>query len=372
MSEKSRVQSVYIHIPFCKSKCKYCSFVSGVDLTKKTGYLYSLLKEIDYYYNHEPLKTFYIGGGTPSLLEYDELKKIISKFEFRENCEKTIEVNPNDITPNYAKGLKELGFNRISMGAQSFDNEILKIIGRRHTKEEVYTAVQILREVGFDNISLDLIYGLPTQTIEGFRHDIEEVMSLDVEHLSLYGLKIDEGCFFYNNRPQNLPDDDIQADMYLLAGETVRKNGFNHYEISNYSKSGYKSRHNTNYWKCGEYYGFGLSAHGYVERIRYSNTSDLTEYLNSPTSREYGKFLTEKEKLEEDIFLGFRLSEGINTIEINKKFNIDFDKKYKTILEKYLDSGHIEKTENGYRLSDNQNSNGFLLSNIILSEFISD
>lgn len=364
------VKSAYIHIPFCKSKCKYCSFVSGTDFGKKTGYLYSLLKEIDYYYTGDSLDTLYIGGGTPSVFDTEDIKKLADKFNFSENAEKTIEVNPNDITSEYADGLMRAGFNRISIGAQSFDDNILNIIGRRHSKSEIYRAVEILKRSGFDNISLDLIYGLPEQDIEKFKYDLNEVINLDVQHVSLYGLKIDEGCYFYNDMPQNLPDDDLQADMYLLACEVLKGAGFNHYEVSNFSKTGRESRHNSNYWMCGEYYGFGLSAHGYVDGVRYSNVKELEEYLDSPTSHEYGKFLTEKEKLEEKIFLGFRLTQGLDIQAINFEFNIDFEEKYKKVLDKYLKTSHIEKTDKGYKLSDNKTNNGFLLSNIILSDFI--
>ena len=183
-------------------------------------------------------------------------------------------------------------------------------------------------------------------------------------------MKIEDGCYFYNHYPSDVPDDDVQADMYLLAGEITSANGFEHYEISNYSKPNFHSQHNTNYWKCGQYYGFGLSAHGYVDEVRYSNYSDLNKYLDSPTSHEFGKFLNKKEMLEEKIFLGLRLAEGINVSDINKKFGIDFDEKYKTVISKYLDSGHILKTDKGYKFSDNKDTNGFLLSNLILSEFI--
>ena len=290
-------KSTYIHIPFCKSKCKYCSFVSTENLDKKTGYLYSLLKEIDYYYEDNHLDTLYFGGGTPSVMGLDELEKIVKKFNFNENTEVTIELNPNDITEEYANGLKSLGFNRVSIGAQSFNDEILKYIGRRHSSDEIYRSVEIIKNAGFENISLDLIYGLPNQTVKDFEKDLNNIVSTGVKHISLYGLKIDEGCYFYNNPPENIPDEDIQADMYLLAGELTSENGFNHYEISNYSKPDYESKHNSNYWRAGEYYGFGLSAHGYKDGIRYANTSDLSEYLNNPTSHEYGKFLTEKEKL---------------------------------------------------------------------------
>ena len=362
------VQSVYIHIPFCVKKCKYCSFVSFETLDKRRGYLYSLLKEIDYYYKGEPLKTFYIGGGTPSVMTIDELAKIVGKFKFEPDCERTIELNPNDVSNDYAQGLKILGFNRISLGSQSFDNNILKLIGRRHEAHEIVNAVEILRKNGFENISLDLIYGLPTQSVDGFRNDLNCIFKLDVPHISLYGLKIDEGSYFYLHEPENLPDDDTQADMYLLANRLVREHGLNHYEISNYAKKGFESRHNTNYWKCGEYYGFGVSVHGYENGVRYSNKTNLSDYMENPIDREFGKFLTIQEQLEERIFLGFRLEEGIDIEQINSEFGIDFEEKYKDVLQKY--SEYLVKTPNGYKLSNDSEHNGFLMSNIILSEFL--
>lgn len=362
------VQSVYIHIPFCVKKCKYCSFVSFESLQNKKGYLYSLLKEIDYYYKGEPLKTFYIGGGTPSVMSVDELGKIVNKFEFEPDCERTIELNPNDVTKEYAEGLLGLGFNRVSLGSQSFDDKILELIGRRHSSDEIVGAVETLKECGFENISLDLIYGLPTQTIKGFESDLQRVFELDVQHISLYGLKIDEGSYFYTHVPENLPDDDKQADMYLLANKLVRENGFEHYEVSNYAKPGFYSRHNTNYWLCGEYYGFGVSAHGYEDGVRYSNTANLSEYMNDPVSREYGEFLTAQKQLEERIFLGFRLEEGLDVQSINNDFGIDFEKKYSNVLRKYSD--YFIKTDKGYKLSNDNEKNGFLISNIILSDFL--
>lgn len=365
----ANTKSAYIHIPFCKSKCKYCSFISTETLDKKLGYLYSLLKEIDYYYDGETLDTIYFGGGTPSVMELQELEKILKKFNFNNTAEITIEVNPNDITKNYINGLKTLGFNRISIGAQSFDDILLKYIGRRHSADEIYKAVELIK-ADFNNINLDLIYGLPNQTVDCFQKDLEAIVGLNPEHVSLYGLKIDNGCYFYNNPPENLPNEDMQADMYLLANEILSKHGYDHYEISNYSKPNYNSRHNSNYWRCGEYYGFGLSAHGYKDDLRYSNTSNLSEYLNNPTSHEYGKFLTEQEKLEEKIFLGLRLKEGICIEEINKLFNIDFEKKYEKTINKYLKTGHLEKTEKGYSLSDKKDNNGFLISNVILADFL--
>lgn len=358
------VTSAYIHIPFCLSKCRYCSFVSFDTLAKKTGYLYSLLKEIDYYYQGETLKTLYFGGGTPSLMTVDELNKILKKFNYDESTEITIEVNPDSVDKEYLKGLKEIGFNRLSIGSQTFDDKLLTDIGRRHNAQQIFDTIEFARQAGFENISVDLIYGLPNQTLDMLKNDLEIVKTLDITHVSLYGLKIDEGCYFYNHYPKNVPDDDTQADMYLEVIKTL--NEFQHYEISNFAKQGYESKHNLNYWREGEYYGFGVASHGFVDNVRYSNYRTLEQYMNNPVSHEFGKFLTEQEKLEESIFLGFRIAEGVDEQKINQKFGINFSEKYKNTLEKYLATGHIIKTGKGYRLSDE----GFLVSNLILSEFI--
>ena len=356
--------SVYIHIPFCLSKCKYCSFISFPNIDKKVGYLHSLLKEIDYYYKGELLNTIYFGGGTPSLMEINELKKILDKLNFNQDTEITIEVNPDSVDEKYLLGLKDIGFNRLSIGSQSFDDNILSQIGRRHNSNQIFQTIELAQKAEFKNISVDLIYGLPNQTLDMFKKDLDIVNSLPIQHVSLYGLKIDEGCYFYKHYPEDVPDDDTQADMYLTAIEQLKD--FEHYEISNFAQKGFESKHNLNYWKENEYYGFGIAAHGFVDGIRYSNYETFDKYLNNPTEREFGKFLTDQEQLEESIFLGFRIAEGININTINERFNINFDSKYKNIIDKYTQTGHIIKTKNGYKLSNQ----GFLVSNIILSEFI--
>lgn len=356
----------YIHIPFCKSKCNYCSFTSFTDNSSITPYVYSLLKEIETNYEQEPLKTLYIGGGTPSILPLNLLEKIIKKFKFQDNPEITIEANPCDITDDYLNSLYNLGINRISLGVQTFNDDILKIIGRRHNSEQASTALKIIKNSKIKNFSADLIYGLPSQTEEVFKTDLKTLLEYAPNHISLYGLKIEESCYFYKNPPQNLPDDDFQADLYLWGVNELKKSGFEHYEISNFSKPDFESKHNLNYWNNGNYYGFGVSAHGYIDGIRYNNTIELKKYIDSPTFHEYGKELTPEEKLQEEVFLGFRKCDGINITKINEKYGIDFDKKYEIPLKKYLETNHIEKTAEGYKLT----LNGVLLSNIILSDFL--
>lgn len=354
--------NVYIHIPFCKSKCHYCSFISFPKLELKEDYLNALKQEIKHRYRGEKLNTLYFGGGTPSILEPNEFEEIINLFNFNNNAEITTELNPENITEEYLKNLKNTKINRLSFGSQTFNDKILKAIGRRHNAQDIEKAVKLAQQVGFDNISLDFIYGLPNQTIEDFTKDLLHACKLNIQHISLYGLKIDEECYFYKNPPKNLPDEDNQADMYLKAIETL--SDFEHYEISNFCKKGFHSKHNLNYWENNNYYGFGCAAHGYENGIRYFNYTDLNKYINNPTTFENSHKLSKQEQLEEEIFLGFRKMEGINITEIQNKFNIDFENKYKTTLEKYKD--YFEKTKNGYKLSNN----GILISNIILSEFL--
>ena len=353
-------ENAYIHIPFCKSKCKYCSFVSYPDIELKKQYIIALNNEIKKNYKGELLKTLYFGGGTPSLLSPNEFWEIINNFNINNSTEITTELNPENITEGYLKSLKNIGINRLSFGCQTFNDEILKFIGRRHNAIDAINAVSFARNCGFENINLDLIYGLPNQTIEMFENDLKKAVELKIPHISLYGLKIDENCYFSKHMPSNLPNEDIQADMYLKANEILKN--YNHYEISNFSQNGFESKHNLNYWDNNSYYGFGVAAHGYENNIRYNNTDNLKDYIKNP-KRHFHKLSTQ-EQLEEEIFLGFRKGEGIDIEEINKKYKIDFKRNYGMIIEKY--SKYFEKTSNGYKF----NNNGFLISNNILSEFL--
>lgn len=326
----------------------------------------ALKKEILNRYKGETLKTIYIGGGTPSLLSPEQINSVLELFNLSENTEITIELNPETITFDYLLQLKNLGINRLSFGCQTFNDEILKYIGRRHNSQDVKNVVKFAQNAGFKNISLDFIYGLPNQTIEMFENDLKFAIQLDIEHISLYGLKIDENCYFAKNPPENLPDDDIQADMYLKAIEILKQNDYEHYEISNFSKKGFNSKHNMNYWNNSTYYGFGCSAHGYENGIRYANETNLEKYIQNPLTPKTSHTLTEQEKLEEEIFLGFRKMSGINIEEINKKFNINFTEKYGKILKKYLSLKYLSETNSGFKLTDD----GILISNVILSEFL--
>ena len=356
------INSAYIHIPFCKSKCKYCSFVSYTNLELKDSYLFALKDEINNFYNREYLKTLYFGGGTPSNLSAEEFEQIIKLFNISDNTEITVELNPETINLEYLQELKSLGVNRLSFGCQTFNDDILKFIGRRHSSVDVLNAVSYSKQAGFKNISIDFIYGLPNQKLGDFKKDLLRAIELDIQHISLYGLKIDENCYFAKYPPDNLPDDDAQANMYLLAIELLSKNNFEHYEISNFSKKGFNSKHNFNYWDNNFYYGFGCAAHGYVNGERYYNSVNLEEYI----SHNYRNLhrVTAQEQLEEEIFLGLRKMSGIDIERINEKFSIDFLKKYHNILDKYKD--YFEVNQRCLKLTDR----GILISNVILADFL--
>jgi len=357
-------KNAYIHIPFCKSKCNYCTFVSFDSLEIKKQYLESLSVQIKSEYKQERLNTLYFGGGTPSLLSIDEISSVIKLFNFADNPEITVEVNPDSVDKKYLSDLRKIGVNRLSIGTQTFDDKVLKLIGRRHNSEQVFSALNFAIEAGFDNISLDFIYGLPTQKMDDFETDLLKAVALPIQHISLYGLKIEEGCHFYKKMPKSLPDLDLQADMYLKAIEVLKNAGFEHYEVSNFSRSGFNSKHNLNYWDNNSYYGFGCAASGYDEGIRYQMEPDLLKYISNPISRDFEQELTQGEILEEEIFLGLRKLSGINVDKINTKFGINFNEKYAKIIEKY--SRYFKKNTNMLAFNDE----GILISNEILQEFI--
>lgn len=359
-------KNAYIHIPFCVKKCNYCAFTSYNNLQRKKDYIDALLVEVNTNYQKEKLNTLYFGGGTPSLLSVEDVSKIISCFNFSENAEVTIEVNPNKLKFEYLSELRRLGINRLSIGAQTFNEQILREIGRLHSVDDIFLSVKNARKSGFKNISLDLIYGLPNQSLADFGISLKKVIEIGVEHISLYGLKIEEDTYFYKNPPQKLPDEDMQADMYLLAKNVLSEAGFSRYEISNFAKKGFESRHNLNYWNANTYYGFGCGAHGYENNIRYENEENLENYILNPLNKKHKYELTKQEKIEEQIFLGFRKTSGIDVNSLKEKFGYDFETCHDQTINKFLKTGHLIKTKQGYALT----STGFLLSNLILSEFL--
>lgn len=309
-----KIKSVYIHIPFCNSICSYCDFCKVVyNHDWIEPYLNRLLEEIDNAYLGEEIETIYIGGGTPSCLNIQELEqlfKIINKFHKSNNIEFTFECNINDLEEEKLKFLYQNGVNRLSIGAESFDKEKLKFMNRDSNFKNVKAKINLAREIGFKNINVDLMYAIPNETTKVLEHDLKKMLKLKVEHISTYSLIIEKNTLVGYNKIKPI-EEERDSKMYDIIRKTLKKAGYNHYEISNFAKPGFESRHNLTYWNNNEYYGFGCGASGYVAAIRYENTKSLTEYLK-------GNFISSKslmskvDNMENELILGFRKLEGIN------------------------------------------------------------
>ena len=282
--------AAYLHIPFCEHICFYCDFnkvfLEGQPVDE---YVDALIKEMQLsklLHPEETLSTFYIGGGTPTTLNERQLEKLLngirSTYSLPKSAEFTMEANPESVSFEKLKIMRDYGVNRLSMGVQSFNNDILKKIGRIHTAEQVYTSVADARKAGFDNMTIDLIFRLPNQTMADFEDSLKKALELDLPHYSIYALILENKTVFYNLMRQGklpLPSEDTEADMYALAIETMTKNGRNQYEISNFALPGYESQHNLTYWKNETYFGIGAGAHGYIDGIRYHNHGPIQQYL---------------------------------------------------------------------------------------------
>jgi len=366
--------SVYLHIPFCIKKCNYCDFCSfPIDKFLVEKYINCLTKEITEAidtYTIKNVKTIYLGGGTPSLLSINQLEKIIRpllKLKFEENYEFTIEVNPKTGNKNYFRDLKSIGINRLSVGVQTLKPELLKLLGRVHNVNDIYKTLDNIQQSGIENLSIDLMYGLPTQTLEDWENTLNHITQLDVQHISTYGLKIEENTIFNNLYKDNytvLPNEELTAKMFLLTHDILESNGYKHYEISNYAKLNKESIHNINYWNNNDYYGFGLSACSYINRHRIENSFDLDSYIDDHKKNRKINMVTNTEFEEDAIYLGLRLFQGLNLQEFENKFKVKFLEKYRKIILKY--SQYFYVTKDYISL----NKEGMLLSNNILSEFI--
>lgn len=372
---------IYIHIPFCKSKCSYCDFISFANKEKKVEkYIECLKKEIK---NKEVdnciVDTIYIGGGTPSFIESKYIKEILelvkSRFKIKEEAEITIEVNPGTVNEEKLKDYKETGINRISIGLQSTNNKILKQIGRIHTYEEFLNTYNLVRKVGFRNINVDLMLALPNQTLEELEESIEKVIKLNPEHISIYSLILEDGTKMeelVNNKKIQLPSDELERKMYWNIKNKLEQNGYTHYEISNFSKKGFESKHNMNCWKQKEYLGFGLAAHSYINNERFCNTNNIEEYIkniennNIKSNIEICEIQNEEEKKKEYMLLGLRKLEGVNIGEFKNKFVDNPIYLYRKELEKLVNEDLIEIDLNNIKLTNK----GLDLANLVWKEFI--
>lgn len=323
-------KGVYIHIPFCKTICSYCDFCK-VFYNERwiRQYLERLQEEIDDIYMNEEINTIYIGGGTPSALSIKSLERlfeIIKIFKTPNLKEFTFECNLNDINEEFLKILKQNGVNRLSIGIQSFNSEKLKYMGREHTFQNAQEKINLCRSHGFNNINVDFIYGFAFETIKIMTEDLKQILKLKPDHISTYSLMVEDNTLLKINN-FNRVDDETDALMYQTICKILKKKQFEHYEVSNFSLKGKESIHNLRYWKNQEYYGFGLSASGYIDKVRYTNTKSLTKYLNGEYNGEK-EILTSQDVMDNHLMLGFRLIKGINVEEFEKIYQVKIDSVY--------------------------------------------
>lgn len=371
---------IYVHIPFCRSKCHYCDFYSVTDMDSlmQNSYLDAICDHIRETGPLAPgyrVDTVYFGGGTPSYFGAEGLAVILSTirryFDVAGDAEITFEANPDSITPKLLRKLRNEGFNRVSLGVQCSDDAILKAIGRPHDYEEAVSAVKMIRKAGFKNLSLDLIYGLPDQNLESWQNTLHKVLSLQPEHISCYGLKLEEGTPMCQRQDQLwLADDDMQADMYLATVEILRSKGYRQYEISNFCKRGRESRHNMKYWTCGEYLGFGPNASSDFAGKRFTIIRDLQGYISGIHSG--GQILADiqsipqRERAGEYLITYLRTTHGISAEEYESKFLLPFAP-LEQALEQCRQRGHALRGMDGrWHLT----AEGFLLSNTIITDLL--
>ena len=376
---------LYIHIPFCAKKCGYCDFLSGpAAVSVQQRYVEQLIEEIACQSAHYPgyqVPSVYLGGGTPSLLGAKDICQIMelvkSVFELSDTPEVTIEANPGTVTMEKLKAWSEAGINRVSIGLQSADDKELKNLGRIHTYDEFLKTYQRVRQAGFDNVNIDLMSALPGQTLASWRSTLKKVARLKPEHISAYSLTIEEGTPFYqqyHGHPELLPGEDEEREMYYATKQILQDMGFRRYEISNYAKSGRECRHNIGYWTGTEYLGLGLGSSSYIQGFRFHNEEDLGRYCRIRMKGEDADdrlhqdiiHLTDKEKMEEFMFLGLRMMDGVSGSEFLKRFGVNMWNVYGDVLGKLVEN-HLIQADNPYiRLTDF----GVDISNYVLSEFL--
>ena len=374
---------LYVHIPFCRSKCDYCDFCSIVPNSNSVIEHYTdalILQMEDYSARLRPylIDTVYIGGGTPTSLDEKRLSRIIENiyrnFKIAKKAEFTIEANPATCDLKSLRRLRKLGVNRLSMGLQSVHDNELRALGRIHTFADLRDTYEAARTAGFDNVSLDLMYGIPEQTEKSFAQTLSTVTALEPDHISMYALKIEDGTPFAHRKDSLvLPDEDTQFSMYMNGVEYLASRGFERYEISNFARGGRYSKHNLKYWHCEEYFGLGAAAHSFLEGERISTTRNIRDFIdaleivNNDIKVIDSKVTVKGEALADDyVMLAMRLSEGVNAADFKAKFGIDFNEKYGVLLDDYVDEGFVEKDEKGYRFT----STGMFVSNYILSDVL--
>lgn len=365
---------LYVHIPFCRKKCSYCDFLSfaGCEASLVDEYVDALCREIHGYKSENlTLSTLFFGGGTPSLLSLFQFEKILGaireSFALLPNAEITTEANPGTLDRDKLKGLYSLGINRLSIGLQSIHENELKILGRIHSYEDFLSSYRAAREVGFRNINVDLMYGIPEQTEESFAKTLDALISLSPEHISVYGLMLEEGTPLYESRESlALPTEDAECDMYYSACRRLAEAGYRHYEISNYAKEGFESRHNLIYWHTDSYIGVGAAAHSYFRGKRFCNTEQLSAYISNPIGKDKCEQIDAGGAEYEYAMLALRLSEGISLSEYERRFSRSFLSGREEKLAELSALGYLLLTHDRVFLTDK----GMYVSNYILTELL--
>ena len=373
---------LYVHVPFCINKCHYCAFVSAPpEKNDLLEYPNLLIRELQLNApSNVPLTSIYFGGGTPSLLQPQQLARLLEEIAahsgIKTGAEITLEANPGTVDLNSLQGFRAAGINRISLGMQSFDDSFLQCLGRVHTVGQSCEAFEQARKAGFSNISIDLIHSLPDQTLDQWRSELHHAIEFSPEHISIYGLTVEEGTPFALSYPPNSPnlaDEDLSADMFELADELLTQAGFDHYEIANYAKPGRHSQHNSGYWKRDGYLGLGVAAHSFLRDgygVRFSNPGSLAEYRHQLTSgrltRNSMQRLTEAEAMSEFIFLGLRLSEGLSRHAFEQEFGRSLEAVYGATIFDLVQLGLLIQTPKSLTLTPR----GILLSNQVFSRFL--
>jgi putative oxygen-independent coproporphyrinogen III oxidase len=374
-------KAVYIHIPFCTNKCHYCDFNSYVLKGQPVmEYLDALEREMERTVNlHLPaeVETIFVGGGTPTVLLPDQmehfLKLVGTYFPMNHpDLEFTMEANPGTTDEDKLAVMEAGGVNRISFGVQSFNNDILASIGRIHNTDDVYRSIENARKIGFANLSIDLMFGLPKQTVEIMQATLAEALALELQHYSIYSLKVEENTLFHTLFHKNqlpLPSEEEEVEMFLLIMRTLKEAGYGQYEISNFAKPGYSSKHNSMYWRNQFYYGLGAGAHGYMNGHRHVNAKGIQEYIEAsrqglPIIEHFE--VSQKEAMEDFMMVGLRLLEGVRQADFVEQFGVTIESIFAAPLEKFLKLKLLEQTTEGYRLSEQ----GVLLGNEVFGAFL--